>query len=49
MRECECKKDYRNQWFQPLFTGMTFAQQWKALDVLLENNLKSSPLHLGVV
>ncbi len=37
MRECECKKDAQHEWFQPLFTGMTFDQQWKKLEELLNN------------
>lgn len=36
MRECECKKDAQHEWFQPLFTGMTFDQQWKKLEELLK-------------
>jgi hypothetical protein len=24
MRECECKQNAQHEWFQPLFTGMTF-------------------------
>lgn len=34
MRECECKNDAQHQWFEPLFTGMTFEQQWKQLEQL---------------
>jgi hypothetical protein len=36
MRECECKKDAQHQWFEPLFTGMTFDQQWKKLEELFK-------------
>jgi hypothetical protein len=36
MRECECQLDYRNQWFQTLFTGMKFDEQWKELEELLK-------------
>lgn len=36
MRECECKNDAQHQWFEPLFTGMNFAQQWKALEKLFK-------------
>jgi hypothetical protein len=36
MRECECKKDAQHEWFQPLFTGMTFDQQWKKLEELFK-------------
>lgn len=34
MRECECKNDAQHQWFEPLYTGMNFDQQWKALEKL---------------
>lgn len=34
MRECECKNDAQHQWFEPLFTGMTFDEQWKQLEQL---------------
>jgi hypothetical protein len=36
MRECECKKDVQHEWFEPLFTGMTFDQQWEKLEELLK-------------
>lgn len=36
MRECECNPDYRHEWFQPLFTGMKFDQQWKELEELFK-------------
>ena len=36
MRECECKNDAQHQWFQPLFTGMSFKQQWKELEELFK-------------
>ena len=36
MRECECKKDVQHEWFQPLFTGMSFKQQWKELEELFK-------------
>ena len=35
MRECECKNDAQHQWFEPLFTGIKFDQQWKELEKLL--------------
>jgi hypothetical protein len=35
-RECECKKDAQHEWFEPLFTGMSFVQQWKKLEELLK-------------
>lgn len=34
MRECECKNDAQHQWFEPLFTGMKFDEQWKELEKL---------------
>lgn len=36
MRECECKKDVQHDWFQPLFTGMDFKDQWKELEELFK-------------
>ena len=36
MRECECKNDAQHQWFEPLFTGMTFDEQWKKLEKLFK-------------
>lgn len=36
MRECECNRDYRHEWFQPLFTGMKFDEQWKELEKLFK-------------
>jgi hypothetical protein len=38
MRECECQPDYRNLWFQPLFTGMKFDEQWNELGEKLRNS-----------
>jgi hypothetical protein len=35
MRECECKNDVQHAWFQPLFTGMKFDQQWSGLEKML--------------
>ncbi len=37
MRECECKKDAQHEWFEPLFTGMDFKEQWKQLEKLFKN------------
>lgn len=37
MRACECKKDAQHEWFQPLFTGMDFDQQWKQLEELFKS------------
>jgi hypothetical protein len=31
MRECECNHDYRHEWFEPLFTGLNFDEQWEEL------------------
>lgn len=36
MRECECQRDHRHEWFQPLFTGMKFDEQWKELEELFK-------------
>lgn len=38
MRECECQKDSRHEWFQPLFTGLTFDEQWKELEKLMNES-----------
>ncbi len=37
MRECECKNDAQHQWFEPLFTGMKFDEQWKKLEKLFKS------------
>ncbi len=37
MRECECNHDHRHEWFEPLFTGMKFKEQWEELEKLFEN------------
>ena len=37
MRECECKHDAQHEWFEPLFTGMDFNEQWKELEKLFKN------------
>jgi hypothetical protein len=37
MRECECKKDVQHEWFQPLFTGMSFKEQWQELEELFKS------------
>ena len=34
MRECECKNDVQQAWFQPIFRGIKFKQQWTELDKL---------------
>jgi hypothetical protein len=31
MRESECNNDYRHEWFEPLFTGLNFEEQWEEL------------------
>lgn len=38
MRECECQKDTRHEWLQPLFTGLTFDEQWKELEKLMNES-----------
>jgi hypothetical protein len=37
MRACECKNDAQHQWFEPLFTGMSFDQQWEKLEGLFKS------------
>jgi hypothetical protein len=37
MRECECKNDAQHQWFEPLFTGIKFDEQWKKLEKLFKS------------
>ena len=37
MRECECKQNAQHEWFQPLFTGMDFNEQWKKLEELFKS------------
>jgi hypothetical protein len=39
MRECECNPDHRHEWFEPLFTGIKFKEQWEELEKLF-NNIK---------
>jgi hypothetical protein len=36
MRECECKKDVQHEWFQPLFTGADYKEQWEELEKLFK-------------
>ena len=31
MRECECTHDHRHEWFEPLFSGLVFNEQWEEL------------------
>jgi hypothetical protein len=38
MRECECQRDHRHEWFQPLFTGMKFHEQWRKLEELFKQS-----------
>jgi hypothetical protein len=38
MRECECQPNYRHEWFQPLFTGMKFDEQWNKLEEHFKTN-----------
>ncbi len=35
MREFECKNDAQHQLFEPLLTGITFDEQWKQLEKIL--------------
>jgi hypothetical protein len=37
MRNCECNHDHRHEWFEPLFTGMKFKEQWEELEKLFNN------------
>jgi hypothetical protein len=37
MRECVCQKDSRQEWFKPLFSEITFDEQWKELEKLFGN------------
>ena len=43
MRDCECKNDAQHQWFEPLFTGLKYDQQWSKLKKIFISNLKSTP------
>jgi hypothetical protein len=36
MRECECNHDYRHEWFEPIFTGLSFEDQWEKLEELFK-------------
>ena len=31
MRACECTQDHRHEWFEPLFSGLDFKEQWEEL------------------
>ena len=42
MRDCECKNDAQHQWFEPLFTGLKYDQQWSELEKIFTKNLKST-------
>jgi hypothetical protein len=35
MRECECTHDHRHEWFEPLFSGLDFNEQWEELGMRL--------------
>jgi hypothetical protein len=37
MRECECKQNAQHAWLQPLFTGMSFEEQWTELEKLFKS------------
>lgn len=38
MRECEYNHDHRHEWFEPLFTGLDFNEQWEELGRRLGKN-----------
>lgn len=40
MRECECKNNAQHQWFEPLFLGLSYDQQWEELKKIFEKNQK---------
>ncbi len=35
MRECECKQNAQHEWFEPLFSGLDFNEQWEELGMRL--------------
>jgi len=39
MRDCECKNDAQHQWFEPLFEGKKFDEQWKELQKLFHQKI----------
>lgn len=42
MRDCECKNDAQHQWFEPLFTGLKYDEQWSELKKIFTKNQKST-------
>ena len=40
MRDCECKNNAQHQWFEPLFLGLSYDQQWEELKKIFEKNQK---------
>jgi hypothetical protein len=38
MRESECTHDHRHEWFEPLFSGLDFNEQWEELGRRLGKN-----------
>lgn len=42
MRECESNIKAQSSWFKPLFTGLSFDQQWSKLEKIFNKNLKST-------
>ena len=32
----QCNRDHRHEWFEPLFTGLSFEDQWKKLEELFK-------------
>ncbi len=39
MRESENEAVFRNNWFQPIFTGLKFKEQWEEIELLI-NRIK---------
>jgi hypothetical protein len=42
MRVCECKNDARHQWFEPLFNGLSYEQQWEELKKIFAKKINST-------
>lgn len=38
MRDCECKNTTQHQWFEPLFTGLKYDEQWYQLKKIFTKN-----------
>ena len=39
---CECKNDARHQWFEPLFNGLSYEQQWEELKKIFAKKINST-------